>query len=125
MIAIVRSLPKNISIEMRETMERALEHADVKLKKGIEIKPMNQEVFTTKHIKEMVPMQHIGLQGCKLIALFYDHWPEDGEVLTAYHAKLLDNKNPDPLQLFTCATCGLPIKEPNELRAVPSQEYRS
>lgn len=124
MFEIVQSLPKGISIEMRETMELALDTADIKLKKGITIEPMNEDVFTTKHIKEMIPMQHIGPQGCELIALFYDHWPEDGEELTAYHAKLLDNTNPDPLQLFTCDTCKLLIKEPNELRAVRPEEYR-
>ena len=124
MFEIVQSLPKGISIEMRETMELALDTADIKLKKGITIEPWQENVFTTKHIREMVPMQHVGPQGCELIALFYDHWPEDGEVLDAYNAKLLDNTNPDPLQLFTCDTCKLLIKEPNELRATRPEEYR-
>jgi hypothetical protein len=111
MFEIVRSLPKGISVEMRETMEQALDTADIKLKKGVEIRPMRLNQFTTQHIKNMVPMQHTGLGGCGLIALFYDHWPEDGEVLTAYHAKLLNNRNPDPQQPFVCDTCKAPIHD--------------
>ena len=123
MVAIVKALPKGISIEMRETMQRALDESDTQLKKGVTIKPWMENVFTTKHIREMVPLKHTGPEGCELIALFYDHWPEDGEVLDAYNAKLLDNTNPDPLQLFTCDTCKLLIKDPNELRAVRPEEY--
>lgn len=124
MFEIVQSLPKGISIEMRETMELALDTAEVKLKKGITIEPWLENVFTTKHIREMVPLKHTGPQGCGLIALFYDHWPEAGEELNAYNAKLLDNTNPDPLQLFTCDTCKLVIKDPEELRALRPEEYR-
>jgi hypothetical protein len=124
MFTVVQSLPKGISIEMRETMERALDITETKLKKGITIEPMGLTTFTTKHIKEMVPLKHTGPEGCGLIALFYDHWPEDGEELNAYNAKLLDNTNPDPLQLFTCDTCKLLIKDSNELRALRPEEYR-
>lgn len=124
MFEVVQALPKGISIEMRETMERALDTAEIKLKKGVTIEPWMENVFTTKHIKEMVPLKHTGPQGCGLIALFYDHWPEDGEQLNAYNAKLLDNTNPDPLQLFTCDTCRLLIKDSNELRALRPEEYR-
>jgi hypothetical protein len=44
-------------------------------------------------------------------------------VLDAYHAKLLDNTNPDPLQLFTCDTCKQVLKDPSELRALRPEEY--
>ena len=60
----------------------------------------------------MVPMYH----RCGRLAFYYHHYPEDGEILRADHALLIDGRPVDPQAPMTCGTCGDRIENGWELK---------
>lgn len=119
-------IPKSYTPLQRETMERCLDEHKILLSDDVVIRPhyeFSDDGFTHMHIKDMIPMVHVGPEGCGLIALFYDHWPDDNEVINANHAKLLDNHNPHPEQPFVCDTCKLPITDGSHIKPVDPKDF--
>ena len=120
MITIVKSLPKNLSAEIKQEVERGCDENKLLLKKGDVVTPIpGINMFTALDIHEMVPMYHVGERGCGRIAFYYTHVPEPNEEMTGYRVKLLDNTNQDPYAPFMCDTCKLPLTDPKDIIARP------
>lgn len=115
---IKRALPKNLPPAVKLEVERGCDDNKVLLKKGDIVQPMpGINMFTRMDINEMVPMVHVGPQGCGRIAFYYTHKPDNGEEMTGYRVKLLDNTNQDPYAPFVCDSCGLRLQNPEDLIA--------
>lgn len=100
-------IPEHFDAEQKLSAELTLDTVP-----GVVIKSAFGPMPTPLTADRMVPLFHC----CGRLAFYYQHYPQDGEMLEPEYARYIDGRRVDPKVPPHCGTCGERIIDGRELK---------